>query len=486
MCGIVGYITTEKRIGATARLKYLNQAIVANTLRGDDSTGAFAIGADHEKGTSPGWCKQVCDGYSFTTGNEDFDQMMGEGDDVFAAIAHNRAATVGGVTVDAAHPFQEGPITLVHNGTLYYTADLPMSQHMCGAVNDSHTIAHNFAKHSAKDVIPMLSGAFALVWHDSRDNTMNIVRNDDRPLHLASVQGQDTIFIASEPEMMHWLLARNKLTIKTLAYPKPGQILTFQHGTLVPEISEVDLYSATHYYTYGYGYDRGTKGKDYSKSWPTREEPDPVGKPLTSVTPHPSSNTIKIGGKKQQVPVRAQELMLEHDFLVEDRYTFSPNYSMLGQNGRLALVGKLRETGGEAVIYGLAKRFVEGDRTKRDWVVRPITSKALCTGSPLIVCKVCTTHAPSNEIPFDKPVVNLLPAPKESHDPVMVPGPHGVWIPEEEFMDKAGKGCVQCAGNIYASDADEVIWVNGDLDPLCPRCAADFYYGENRGYTYEN
>ena len=39
-----------------------------------------------------------------------------------AVVGHNRSATRGGITTETAHQFQEGPITIVHNGTLIDTS----------------------------------------------------------------------------------------------------------------------------------------------------------------------------------------------------------------------------------------------------------------------------------------------------------------------------------------------------------------------------
>jgi len=54
-----------------------------------------------------------------------------------------------------------------------------------------------------------LDGAFSLVWHDTRNNTLNFARNDERPLCLAYAHG--IVYWASEELMLRWLLDRNKI-----------------------------------------------------------------------------------------------------------------------------------------------------------------------------------------------------------------------------------------------------------------------------------
>lgn len=120
-------------------------------------------------------------------------------------VGHNRYATMGAKTTANAHPFSVGAVTLVHNGTLKNQSLLP--DHTEFEV-DSHNIAHAINKEGIEETLTKLHGAFTLIWHDARDNTVNIIRNSDRPFHLARTTSNDW-FGASEEDMLMWILRRD-------------------------------------------------------------------------------------------------------------------------------------------------------------------------------------------------------------------------------------------------------------------------------------
>jgi hypothetical protein len=116
-----------------------------------------------------------------------------------ALVGHNRAATRGGVSANNAHPFQHGSITLVHNGTLrsnavttpYFTVDSESICYALSLADDPIT------------VLESLEGAYALIWFDSRDNSWNIARNDERPLVFMSNTAGDTMWLSSEAGILY-------------------------------------------------------------------------------------------------------------------------------------------------------------------------------------------------------------------------------------------------------------------------------------------
>src|SRR5574343_169279 len=98
MCGIVGFITTETDRGAYDRRKFIESALIAGMVRGGNACDFMAT--------------------------EEYRKVFGTSvllSTLRAVIGHNRSATVGKSSTANSHPFQEGPITLVHNGTLAAT-----------------------------------------------------------------------------------------------------------------------------------------------------------------------------------------------------------------------------------------------------------------------------------------------------------------------------------------------------------------------------
>lgn len=121
-------------------------------------------------------------------------------------VGHNRYATMGEIVDSNAHPFQHGAVTLVHNGTLNNQSLLP--DHTRFKV-DSENVAHAINVEGIEETIKKLNGAYTLIWHDARDNTLNFLRNKDRPFHFAETTTGDW-FGASEEDMLMWLMERPK------------------------------------------------------------------------------------------------------------------------------------------------------------------------------------------------------------------------------------------------------------------------------------
>lgn len=130
-------------------------------------------------------------------------------------LGHNRHATKGASDNHAyAHPFQHEHINLMHNGSLTSHHALTTETF----VVDSEAICRALVDTPIEELVPKLRGAFALVWVDSKQQTLNFVRNDERPLALAYNLTRNTIYWASERDMLHWLLNREGLTTNKVSY----------------------------------------------------------------------------------------------------------------------------------------------------------------------------------------------------------------------------------------------------------------------------
>lgn len=200
MCGIVlagGSL-------ASAEVEVFNHLLYADVFRGVHATGVFA-----KRPEGIVMAKEAVPSYIFQHRKE-YDEVLTGATKVNTyptfLVGHNRHATRG-ASGDSknAHPFQHGNITLVHNGTLYDQDLLPDSKNF---VVDSDNVCYSIDKIGAAETIQKLNGAFTLVWHDAKDDTVHIIRNDERPFHLAKA-GMDW-FGASEEDMLMWILMRHK------------------------------------------------------------------------------------------------------------------------------------------------------------------------------------------------------------------------------------------------------------------------------------
>ncbi|MCK5711064.1 MAG: hypothetical protein KAI07_11035, partial [Deltaproteobacteria bacterium] len=162
MCGIVGVLSSSKTLYSKDRSNYFEQALFTGAVRGEDSTGVFAVPRKasneiylHKKAmASPDYLDSK-------TGSRILNTMP----DYSCVIGHNRSATRGGVSNATAHPFNHGAITLVHNGTLRSAVGHD-TQHLDV---DSEQIAYALNQvEDPKEVLIKLVGAYVLIWWDTR------------------------------------------------------------------------------------------------------------------------------------------------------------------------------------------------------------------------------------------------------------------------------------------------------------------------------
>lgn len=215
MCGLVGVVGTGIN---NADIKVFNQLLYADEVRGKHSTGVAAVEYD---GTCHVAKRAVC-ARDFL----DMPRMTKEIDaSKWALLGHNRHATQGNSGAHAnAHPFEHGAITLMHNGTLSTREGLKDSHKF---QVDSENIAYTFSIKHYMDVLPNLNGAFALVWHNAADNTVRFVRNDERPLAIATSKHRNVMYYASEMDMLKWVLKRNDISAEYVTV-KPGKVWTIE------------------------------------------------------------------------------------------------------------------------------------------------------------------------------------------------------------------------------------------------------------------
>lgn len=218
MCGIV--LVGAASVMSTKDISLFEKLLFCDTFRGDHSTGVMSGYFTH--GTTPDYFvdvnKAALNGPEFIK-SEAWASAKSRYFDVlyqnarkpvrtlktpYFMVGHNRYATMGAKTATNAHPFQVGNVTLVHNGTLVDQDLLPDS---AAFEVDSHNIAHAINKEGIVTTLTKLDGAFTLIWHDARDNTVNIIRNEERPFHLAQTASGDW-FGASEEDMLMWILTR--------------------------------------------------------------------------------------------------------------------------------------------------------------------------------------------------------------------------------------------------------------------------------------
>lgn len=194
MCGHVG-IAGKLEMKDEALMKRM---LVFDFFRGPDSTGFAALrnNGDIFIAKCAGSPVDLFDAGKFKTA------LVGATSTVF--MGHNRYATKGKISSQNAHPYQDGTIVGAHNGTLDSSSWLELDK-MLGEKTevDSHSLIMAISRFGAEAVIPKMRGAWALVWFDTSDNTINFLRNKERPFWIGYSKKLDKVIWASEHPIIH-------------------------------------------------------------------------------------------------------------------------------------------------------------------------------------------------------------------------------------------------------------------------------------------
>lgn len=193
--------------------KNFQKLMIFNSVRGIDSTGAASV----KRGLNNGEieiivAKEV--GHPFNLlgikrkDEHDFTDIVAGTQR--ALLGHCRASTRGATNRYNAHPFYFSHVVGTHNGTLSYESH----QKLIGAKKfdtDSESIFNEIEAVGISETVKKFRGykpedrticpdAYALVWYDDRGNTMNFLRNKERPLTIAFDQKRERMYWSSEKE----------------------------------------------------------------------------------------------------------------------------------------------------------------------------------------------------------------------------------------------------------------------------------------------
>ena len=125
-------------------------------------------------------------------------------------IGHNRYATQGASSKQNAHPFEFETVIGVHNGTLNNKWALKSGNDFSV---DSQALYNHIDKEGLRSAINISQGAWSLVWWDKVAESLNFLRNKERPMFVAHALKTDTIFFASEKWMLLVACSREEVDI---------------------------------------------------------------------------------------------------------------------------------------------------------------------------------------------------------------------------------------------------------------------------------
>ena len=473
MCGLTGFLTTGTRnVGALDRGKYLRQTLIVDSLRGFHSTGVFYSRLDPAK-AGAGWAKACEQGAEFVN-SKNYRAIEKDIGEMRFAVGHNRWATMGGTDdVACAHPFQESDITLVHNGTLDYDGGLITTMDMLGVEVDSHAICHNLSFHDTKEVLEKLDGAFCLIWHDKRDDSLNFVRNSERPLTLwmPTANYLDTIYFGSERKMMEWIMSRNSIASVSGDYVDlpTGELWKFLPGSLSPIVEKLDLAPTYTYWNNRQYYQGGNYGKK------------PQGGSVISGNQSQESKPhIKLYANKLSSTVNGH--LNKFGFDQNDRLPFLP----ISNSGK-AIIGTVENMDMAAIVIG-EDHTQCSDNWDRRWCLRPVGVRSVrneATGKDedVVIGKIISWNYIETMFNYGDGWINdnlsddddSIPFPTDPK-PVGANELFKVGVSEmgtrERWYNVTHKGCAMCNIKPSVHLNAELVWLDdGSGSFLCSPCA---------------
>jgi hypothetical protein len=486
MCGIVGAIGNINQ----KELKAFRDLLLFDVVRGQDSTGVVHVPlgyADKEVTVK----KDVGHPLNLWDPMYNFSR-----DDIFndrgvitkparALIGHNRAATLGAVTINNAHPFNFGSVYGVHNGSLWSTYGLEGDHDV-----DSKCIYETIAKHGIDETWKEIRGAAALVWWDEDTERLCMIRNDERPLFTITNAEENCMFFASEEWMLNVALSRNGIAVdkkgsNSLKRPEALPIHTLREFSAtsinfkMEEDRPVKKFvspKATGLTTYG----KGGTTPGFKTSTPPR-------------TPENKNARINLGwgkGKsKADKKLRGMEVWLQFSMASYDSKSQTWDYwiTCRSDDGKSLKVYPntyaewekldklIKDHPGKKVYAKINTRprvtgktpaslvyFASSDKLK---VSRTIASKTM--GASKTLQDIVSQNSNNSALPAvdDQVVVNKVK---------LYPVYGGVKLPETEYhraLKAAGSCCANCNNTLTVED-EGLEWLNRE-SVVCKECAGD-------------
>ena len=201
MCGLVAVISKYLNGFSQDQRDIFDTLLFVDTLRGNDSTGAFVV----SNLGNVTLAKEASAATRYMNTPEYKSLRNDAFSNGWAMVGHNRNATRGAITDVNAHPFViDDRIVLVHNGS--YFGD---HKKLKDTEVDSEAIAHSLAEEKDPELaLRKVDAAYALIWYDVDNKTINMVRNSARPLWRMELAG--SYVIASEEAFLQMVKYRYK------------------------------------------------------------------------------------------------------------------------------------------------------------------------------------------------------------------------------------------------------------------------------------
>lgn len=490
MCGIVGFATAEKLIHFTDRRDFWVQGMIAGVPRGLDSTGMYAV--EHNN-NAVHMQKNLCWGPDFIQLRE-VRRMMDHVERLKVVVGHHRAKTTGQITRQDAHPHQVDHITLVHNGGISNEWQLPGWQHHEDHPNvDTYKLTYAIAHAGYKRVLENARGAWALVWWDAKESTLNITRNKDRPLALCWGEDRKSLYFASEWAMLGWLMHRNKLKQDKPIFTIKENILYKFHVeddiTLETEKYEESI-STVHVNRPSPFLDRPVQERQHHYHRTDKEEKSSGNPPMSHLPAvqraiaeareaeksegSPARTREPVGLTKAKIVHMNKKLerlskKLYHNALIWAMPITWKSFRKSTTDNRGFATLNWPQIDIPVQVHDITASAWK-ELLKKEGILMPIrvVSMGQVQGEPILYGKIDVanfgkSHEVINAIPDDDEYLSIFP------------GLNGMYFSKKEFLEITKQGCYSCKQPIPLIEADIMDWL--DEMPICSRCAPQIQSG---------
>lgn len=447
MCGIIGVMAHNGQLPMNYQ-KAIKELLWADTVRGEDSTGILSLVGKKKLMLY----KEPIDGYNFTFSEGFRNVIYKHMNNHKFILGHNRAATIGAVTKDSAHPFQFSGLVGVHNGTIssfgrWQNKEADMHQYEV----DSQQLYFLINKHGVDEVLKEVYGSYALVFYDRKHKTLNFVRNADRPLWFCKTE-RNALFWASERDMLEWVLKRNNITNRTFEMLPTHTLWSFKINdtTKKTERQDVGRRPAITYST----------GQHYPSGNRWRRHQQQRNLPAVSNAPTPISSRVdpSYGGNIYQTPTP------------DCRKEYTGRFERTGYHGgQHCIFGHLAEEPySEFVVKGT------NNLDYQRWVGTLLLFK------PLYYDKILKRFVVRYE-----DIEEYCLADDGDYDDYaevgFVTGPRGVYVSHKEFNELVQHGCIGCGEVLDVDDSEDIFWSDETpSQPICPNCVQEYCAGSER------